>query len=182
MMAHALTEVQKAEKLFSMPALGARRPSDLLAAMFEFCPAGEEDGSLFRALFLTRLPAELRVHLEAQETASLKALALRADQLWQTLAAKQAVLAAQFSEMDMADQEEETLAAIKQKFFQKKGKKAAGGEKAKGQQDGGGGSQADGKQKANRSTVTIQLCWRHAKYGAAAYRCADTDNCQHQGN
>jgi hypothetical protein len=135
-----------------------------------------------RALFLTRLPAELRMHLEAQETASLKALALRADQLWQTLAAKQAVLAAQFGELEVADQEEKTLAAIRQKFFQKKANKSVGREKGKGQQDGGGGGQADGKQKANRSTVTIQLCWHQVKYGAAAYRCVDTDNCQHQGN
>jgi hypothetical protein len=150
--------------------------------MFEFCPAGEEGGSLFRALFLTRLPPELRVHLESQETASLKALALRADQLWQTLAAKQAVLAAQFGELEMADHEEEVVAAVRPKFFQKKAKKTTGGDKGKGQQDGGGGGQADGKPKASKATVTIQLCWRHAKYGASAYRCADTDNCQYQGN
>jgi hypothetical protein len=91
------------------------------------------------------------------------------------------VLAAQFSELEMAGQEEETLAAIKQRFFQKKAKKSAGCEKGKGQQDDGGGGQVDKKQKASRSTVTIQPCWRHAKYGASAYRCADIDNCKYRG-
>jgi hypothetical protein len=119
MLAHALTPVQKAEKLFSIPQLGGCRPSDMLAAMFEFCPEGEENSALFKALFLTRLPAELRVHLEAAKTAPLKQLALRADQLWMTLVAKQQVLlAAQLPVQEAAvELEEDSLVAAVQRRF-----------------------------------------------------------------
>ena len=40
LLSHQLTAVQMAEKIFDMPELGDRRPSQLLAAMMEFCPEG----------------------------------------------------------------------------------------------------------------------------------------------
>ncbi len=43
---HQLTDFQKAEKLFQMPALGSSKPSDLMAAMLEACPRGEEKSNL----------------------------------------------------------------------------------------------------------------------------------------
>jgi hypothetical protein len=49
MLAHALTPTHRAEKLFALPPVGDRWPSDLLAEMFEFCPPGEETTALFRA-------------------------------------------------------------------------------------------------------------------------------------
>jgi uncharacterized membrane protein YgcG len=60
---HQLTDFQKAEKLFQMPALGSRKPSDLMAAMLETCPRGEEKSNLFACIFLQRLPREIRVLL-----------------------------------------------------------------------------------------------------------------------
>jgi hypothetical protein len=42
LVAHALTPTQVAEKLFELPPVGDRRPADLLAAIFEHCPVGEE--------------------------------------------------------------------------------------------------------------------------------------------
>jgi hypothetical protein len=51
---HQLTDFQKAEKLFQMPALGSRKPSDLMAAMLETCPRGEEKSNLFACIFLQR--------------------------------------------------------------------------------------------------------------------------------
>jgi hypothetical protein len=80
MMAHQLSAVQRVEKLLQMPALGARRPSDLLAAMFEHCPVGEEKSIFFRAMFLNRLPSELRVLLTGEETVELKELATREEE------------------------------------------------------------------------------------------------------
>jgi hypothetical protein len=35
---HELSDFQKAEQLFPMPALGGRKPSELMAAMLETCP------------------------------------------------------------------------------------------------------------------------------------------------
>jgi hypothetical protein len=56
---HRLTDYQWAEKLVAMQALGARRPSQLMAAMLEMCSAGDEKSKIFPALFLQRLPAQL---------------------------------------------------------------------------------------------------------------------------
>jgi hypothetical protein len=176
MMAHALSPIQKAEKLFAMPQLGARRPSDLLAAMFEFCPEGEEDTALFKALFLTRLPAEVRAHVESESTLSLKQLAARADQLWLTLAAKQqAIVAAQLA---VSEQQEdpETVAAMKPRFFKKKkANNAADGAAAAGQSAAAGGGQAG---QAAKKFTAVQLCWKHAKFGTKAFSCVDTTTCQ----
>jgi hypothetical protein len=65
-----------------MPALGARRPSQLMAAMLEMCPAGDEKSKIFPALFLQRLPPQLRVLLTKQDPTDLVALAEHADELW----------------------------------------------------------------------------------------------------
>jgi hypothetical protein len=40
--AHQLTDFQRADSLFDMPALGARKPSQMMAAMLEVCPRGAE--------------------------------------------------------------------------------------------------------------------------------------------
>jgi len=58
-----LTDYQRADKLFESPALGARKPSELMSQMLEICPRGEERSHLFACLFLRRLPREIRVLL-----------------------------------------------------------------------------------------------------------------------
>jgi hypothetical protein len=50
MAAHQMTSFQRAEKLFAMPALGNRKLSELMAAMLEICPRGEEKTDLFACL------------------------------------------------------------------------------------------------------------------------------------
>jgi hypothetical protein len=177
LLAHALTPTQRAEKLFGLPPVGDRRPSDLLAAMFEHCPAGEESTALFRALFLTRLPPEIRVHLETAEEVSLKQLALRADQLWLTLAAKKQAVAAAVEAELMESGTEAAMAAVRGKFFAKnKQKKQPADSSAVAQPaaaaDGTGGAATRPK------IISMQLCWRHAKYGSKAFRCADKSACQ----
>jgi hypothetical protein len=39
---HQMTPYQRAKKLFALPALASRKPSDLMASMNEICPRGEE--------------------------------------------------------------------------------------------------------------------------------------------
>jgi hypothetical protein len=79
---HQLSKYQRAEKLLTMPALGARKPSELMAAMLEICPRGEEKTTLFACMFLQRLPRELRVLLARVDHQDPKELAERADELW----------------------------------------------------------------------------------------------------
>jgi hypothetical protein len=91
---HQLTRYQRAERLFAMPALGSRKPSEMMAAMLEVCPRGEEKTDLFACLFLQRLPRELRVLLARADHKEPKALADHADELWAFHVAPTAHLAA----------------------------------------------------------------------------------------
>jgi hypothetical protein len=58
--AHQLTDFQRAEALFDIPALGGRKPSQLMAAMLEVCPRGAEKCIIFPCLY-TRCPGDLPV-------------------------------------------------------------------------------------------------------------------------
>ena len=49
--AHQLTNYQKVDQLLKMGDLGARRPSELLAAILELCPRGQETSLFFTHLF-----------------------------------------------------------------------------------------------------------------------------------
>jgi hypothetical protein len=66
-----------------MPDLGTQWPSQLLAAMLEWCPRGEETSSFFITSFLCRLPNELRVLQGHDDFKDLKAVSEKADVLWQ---------------------------------------------------------------------------------------------------
>jgi hypothetical protein len=76
--AHHLNEYQKVEQLHSSPALGAQKPSEMLAEMLRLCPRSHEANPFFTYLFLH----QLRVLLATEDHADRHALAARADQLW----------------------------------------------------------------------------------------------------
>ena len=82
LISHKLTAVQMAEKVLDMPDLGDRRPSQLLAAMLEYCPEGESNTAFFRASFFRRMPRNIRVLLQDEVRGDLKELAIRADELF----------------------------------------------------------------------------------------------------
>ncbi len=65
-----------------MPPLGSRKPSEMMAAMLETCPRGEEKMNLFACIFLQRLPREIRVLLARVDHKDPKELAKQADELW----------------------------------------------------------------------------------------------------
>ena len=62
-----------------MPALGGRKPSELMGAMLETCPRGEEKTNLFACIFLQRLPREIRVLLAKADQKDPKTLATQAN-------------------------------------------------------------------------------------------------------
>ena len=53
-LAHQLTPVQKATRCLQVVAGTNQRPSEVLALLLEFCPAGEEHTAFFRAAFTMR--------------------------------------------------------------------------------------------------------------------------------
>ena len=54
-------------KLIHSRDLGNRRPIQLMEAMLALLPPGEEDGILFKTLYVTKLPKEVRGHVLAND-------------------------------------------------------------------------------------------------------------------
>jgi hypothetical protein len=154
LLAHQLTPVEKAIKLMKQPALGDRRPSQLLADLLQACPPGEQQIAFFRGAFVSRLPAELQAHLTGIDTANLKELAQRADQLWTTHRRPSPLAVVSAAE----DQQAETSDAV-----------AAVQKAAKGKQ-------------GFRKKKLITYCFLHHKYGKDARRCDNPESCMWQGN
>ena len=78
---HQLTDFQRVELLHAMEPLGGRKPSELLADMWELCPANQHDNIFFAMLFLQRLPRDIRVLLTHEDHGDLRLLAAKADRL-----------------------------------------------------------------------------------------------------
>jgi len=170
---HLLTDFQRVEQLLAMEPLGDRKPSQLLAAMLEVCPRDEHGSKLFAALFLQRLPRELRVLLAQDDHRDLRQLAAKADQL-------QAFHKQQGHELAAVTGESEDLvAAIK------KGKGGGGGQNKR---KGGPPSLPPDRRQAGPPTtprdlaqVASGMCIWHWRYGDKARRCSSPCNYQ-QGN
>jgi hypothetical protein len=159
MSSHELTPVQRAEKVMQMPDLGGQKPSQLLAAMLEWCPRGEEGSPFFVAAFLRRLPNELRILLGHDDFSDMKAVVQKADALWQ-LCPRSEQLAAIASCADDADG---TIAGV----GQRSAKDRSAGQAAK-------------KKASNKKNVVY--CWWHPQFGEKAYSCADPSTCMWAGN
>jgi hypothetical protein len=139
-----------------MADLGGQKPSQLLAAMLEWCPRGKERSPFFIASFLQRLPNELRILLAHDDFSDLKAVSQRADTLWQLcprVDSNNAAVAA----LDLDD----TSAPI------------AG----VGQRPAKGRSAMQSPKKKSSSKKNIIYCWKRHQYGDKAHSCADPATC-----
>jgi hypothetical protein len=103
---HQLSDYEKFDMLVKMEPLGGRKPSQLLATMMEFCPAGMEKTLPFHCYFTQRLPPALRTQLGEVEHGDPRALAARADKLWTMHAPVGSAVAA-------VEQAEPAIAAIR---------------------------------------------------------------------
>ena len=180
LLSHQLTIVQMAEKILDMPELGDRRPSQLLAAMMEFCPEGEVNSAFFRASFLRRLPKEIRVLLTDEVRGDLKDLAVRADELFQHHRSSPIAALDDTVDTELA----EAVAALAVRAG--KGKFGGGKKKQDGDSShsgsGGGGKSGGGKSGGGKSGSgggrSYFVCDRHWQYGSKAYRCDAPQKCQ----
>ena len=78
---HQLTDFQRVELLHAVEPLSGRKPSELLADMWELCPANQHKNMFFAVLFLQRLPREIRVLLTHEDHSDLHRLAAHTDRL-----------------------------------------------------------------------------------------------------
>ena len=69
------------ELLLAVEPLSGRKPSELLADMWELCPDNQHNSIFFATLFLQRLPREIRVMLSHEDHSDLRRLAAHADRL-----------------------------------------------------------------------------------------------------
>ena len=175
LLSHQLTIVQMAEKILDMPELGDRRPSQLLAAMMEFCPEGEVNTAFFRASFLRRLPKEIRVLLTDEVRGDLKDLAVRADELFQHHRSSPIAALDNTVDTELA----EAVAALAVKAGRGKfggGKKKQDGDSSHPGSSGGGKS--GGGKSGSGGGRSYFVCDRHWRYGTKAYRCDAPQKCQ----
>ena len=78
-------DYQKAKLLLELPPLGDQRPFELMHKMLGFLPVGadtSDPGFLFRAIFLVRMPVDIRTHLVALKAGNVATLADKADELY----------------------------------------------------------------------------------------------------
>ena len=173
---HQLTDFQRVEQLVAMEPLGGRKPSELLADMWELCPADQHNNIFFVALFLQRLPKEIRVLLTHEDHSDLRRLAAHADRLV-AYGGRQAgsVCAAAAA----VEQPEGLVAAIGgKKQQQHKRNKQPPPLPPRPQ-----GSQQKQNKEATPSSLARQtsgLCFYHWAYGEKAHSCKEP--CTWQGN
>jgi hypothetical protein len=177
--AHLMTDYQRAEKLYLSPAIGDRKPSEMMAAMLEMCPRGEEKTNLFACLFLQRLPREIRVLLSRVDHKDLKLLAEEADALW-SLHGQPAAIAAVPGTADVpVFQEDSTVAALHQGGGFHGKKRGGGGNRGQNRHTGGGGRMEE-SQAAREARMAAGLCLKHWRFGERAFSCEQP--CSWTGN
>jgi hypothetical protein len=179
---HQLSDFQKAEKLFLMPPLGSRKPSEMMAAMLETCPRGEEKTNLFACVFLQRLPREIRVLLARVDHKDPKELAKQADEL---LVLHDTNGGGGIAAVQQDCMEGDFVAAVRA------GDRKRGGSSSRGRGHGGGrgqGGRGGGRpassveepEASKEARLAAGLCIKHWRYGELASSC--TAPCSWQGN
>jgi hypothetical protein len=171
---HVLSDYEKIDLLVKMEPMGGRKPSQLLAAMMEFCPLGMETHLFFHYLFTQRLPQPLRTQLGEVEAGDPRALAARADKLWAVHAQQPGAVAA----VSATTEQEEggSVAAVSSQ------RGARGGRGGRGRGRGRGGQHHNSQ--GNNAGVpaapltpsalarsTTGLCHFHWTYAEKANRC-----------
>ena len=154
-------EKDRCRRLLSMPPLGGRRPSELLAEMLQLCPRDDVDGKIIRYMFLFRLTPTMQSMLGEDDTSSITDLAARADALMDAEAAKEHAVAAAVEEATIAAAGTAPPSSTrKRKPDWNKSKKPAF-KRNKG----------DGDKPDPGPWQDLGICWSHYTYGDKAKKC-----------
>ena len=79
-----LNDYQRFEALVSLPHSGDQKPSHLMNRMLALLPDDYKPDFILRGLFLWCLPIDVRSHLLREKVSDPRALALKADELYQS--------------------------------------------------------------------------------------------------
>ena len=143
---------QLAHQIIHHPDIGDRRPSQLMASMLALLPEGERPNVLFQALFLERLPEDMRKTLGTIKFETCRDMAQHGDLIWDAAMEHKQVIAAV-----------DVVAAVQRPSSPagRSGSPVRSG--LSGRRDGRSGTPGPGKKGG--------LCSYHQRWGAAAHRC-----------
>jgi hypothetical protein len=79
---YGMSKWQLAGRIIDYTVAPDARPSALLDGMLSLLPTGEQPGVIFMALFLKKLPQDVRDHLCSCKFDSVRDMAIFADQMW----------------------------------------------------------------------------------------------------
>ena len=83
-MLYTLNDYQWFEALVTLPLSGDQKPSHLMNRMLALRPDDYKPDFILRGLFLRHLPIDVRSHLPHEKVSDPQALALKADELYQS--------------------------------------------------------------------------------------------------
>jgi len=154
--------------------LGDLKPSQLMDELLALLPTGEHPGLLFKTVFLNRLPEDVRAHVQGgAKEQDCRELAAAADVIWQARNQRKASVLAAVPSTPIEDLSE-AVAAVK---LQQK----AGSGRNDARRGGGGRGRGRGANKnrppAQSAAKNTYVCFRHAKFGDAAWECEDPTRC-----
>ena len=81
---YTLNDYQQFEALVSLPLSGDQKPSHLINRMLALLSDNYKQDFIFRRLFLRCLPIDVRLHLLCKKVSDRRALAFKADELYQS--------------------------------------------------------------------------------------------------
>jgi hypothetical protein len=156
--------------------LGDQKPSQLMDQMLASLPRGEVPGLLFKGIFLDRMPADVRAHVQgAAEDQECRQLAAACDVVWLARVKKSGKVAVVASEA--VEEMTEHVAALSVQAAKRGGAANQSKSRGRGKGRGGGRGRGDGRSRGKLPGFT---CWRHVQYGEQAWQCEDPGLCSFQ--
>ena len=151
-------DLELTTKILHTPELGDQKPSKLMEDLLSWLPPGENDGLLFKTVWLLLMPKDISDHLARKLwTKSCRELAAIAGQLWLARCARRTGLkiVAAITKDEVEDKLTDMVAALGVKD-KKRGK----------------------KKKAGFQQLSLKVCATHAKYKEKAFSCDKPVTCQ----
>jgi len=168
-----------APSILTFKELGGMQLSQLMDKLLALHPANEEPGTLFKVVFLSRLPQDMRDHIQSRaDELTCQELARWANHLYDSRNASHTKVLAALPLPPAPDnnmqQLTDTVAALQ--FRQPKSRRAARGRGSASGTRQRGGQQRGGQPRGNNKPPP-GLCYLHFKFGSEAYSCKDPQNC-----
>jgi len=162
---YAPTVWEDLESLLHFKEMANLRPSALMTEMLTLLPAQEQPGMLFKALWLSRLPSDVRGHVQLQaDTLDCIQLGEVADKAWLARTTGKSHVLAALPKDEKLEELADTVAALN---VGKPNPKRPQNKKRQPPQ----------KQKGRQQRPTKDLCDIHIQYGSRARYCKEPQTC-----